>query len=334
MKSSRFNTALAILTILSSSLADPLPSPARQECTSTLDAPSPDCLLTAKLTPSPAFETPEQHPPGPANVPGKETTVTVTQIVPYPLVWPDVPSPLFPPHQPVTKTEISIVTASPPPPQTPTQTPFPGPVTSPSPSKTEMTKECPGCTVLTVTSTSYYPTNTPFPGVEKEVGEYDHLGCYDDTQFKGGKHVVGGENGMATSSEAMDLIPCEIFCRRSPFFGVTNGKECYCGEQVNEPATTLPVERCDIPCGGLLAGQRHACGGNGTISIYKHVRGPPGGSASSSPYTRTSTRRYRPTSVPRTKNRSAGVALRASVVWSGVSLLVVVLGQLVWVCLP
>ncbi|KAF2835617.1 Pyrrolo-quinoline quinone, partial [Patellaria atrata CBS 101060] len=118
-------------------------------------------------------------------------------------------------------------------------------------------------TPLTSARTASTSTSSARPVALATVSSYTHQGCYTE-----------GTSGRAlpalsyTNTTAMSPTSCASFCTQYAWFGVENGKECYCGPYVKNGAQNLTMARqgeCSYPCSG---NKGFLCGGNSRINMY------------------------------------------------------------------
>jgi len=78
----------------------------------------------------------------------------------------------------------------------------------------------------------------------------------------------------------MTLEICARTCRNYLLFGVENGYECFCGNNLSPGGNTLPLTSCNVPCNGDVT---ETCGAEAVVSLYQKrigaggpLGGPPG----------------------------------------------------------
>ncbi|KAK4446236.1 hypothetical protein QBC34DRAFT_469965 [Podospora aff. communis PSN243] len=96
-------------------------------------------------------------------------------------------------------------------------------------------------------------------GQHSLVGGWEYQGCYEDaeTRVLGGP-VYGGQAELQPST-------CAALCEGWRYFGVENGNECFCGNELDH-ATEGNEEDCSAPCTG---DGDEVCGGNWRIGIWE-----------------------------------------------------------------
>ena len=92
-----------------------------------------------------------------------------------------------------------------------------------------------------------------------------HLGCYS-------RDTANLLTAKVTSSPVMTLELCDSYCDGYDFFGVSRGKECYCGNDAF--GKTGPSDDCNVACTGK---EQEICGGEAGVSIYTATLNRPSG---------------------------------------------------------
>ncbi|KAI9673291.1 MAG: hypothetical protein M1829_004356 [Trizodia sp. TS-e1964] len=144
-----------------------------------------------------------------------------------------------------------------------------------------------GTSILSSTSVTGQPTqttsiasSTATPSIISNIGPYVFQNCYSELSSG---HSLDGPSFV---SDTLTVESCAVFCVLYNLFGVENGRECVCGNAINQTAALVPSADCNSPCAGNTA---QICGGNGNvalrrratspalgfISIYSRVLGPP-----------------------------------------------------------
>ncbi|KAL2757269.1 hypothetical protein ACRALDRAFT_1079561 [Sodiomyces alcalophilus JCM 7366] len=117
------------------------------------------------------------------------------------------------------------------------------------------------------------PLNPKQPAVVN--GEWEYAGCFAD--LVDGVRSLGGSK---TASDDMTPWRCGEFCDNngSPYnyFGLTYGRECFCGWTLDEDALRAPEADCPNSCAGSTDG---LCGGFRKLSVFKNLEpnAPPAG---------------------------------------------------------
>ena len=77
-------------------------------------------------------------------------------------------------------------------------------------------------------------------------------------------------NGSALSVPHIDrrltIDRCQFRCFGYSYFGVENGRQCYCGNAIQNGAIPADMTGCDVQCAG---NRNQVCGGDGMINIYQ-----------------------------------------------------------------
>jgi len=97
---------------------------------------------------------------------------------------------------------------------------------------------------------------------------YTHVGCVKDTQFK--MRRLYTEYVEKEDRETMTVEVCYDFCRNvsgAQFFGLENGRRCYCTPTFHSGGEVREEDVCDVPCEGDAT---QMCGGNkGQQDMYE-----------------------------------------------------------------
>ncbi|KAI8807963.1 WSC domain-containing protein [Cladochytrium replicatum] len=103
-------------------------------------------------------------------------------------------------------------------------------------------------------SPSPSPTITP-SAVSPMPQSWRYVGCFVDSSSRilSEKSAILSKNGLST---------CGAFCSGYRFAGMENGKECYCGNSLNNFSIG---KNCATPC---VSNKNEICGGGYRISVY------------------------------------------------------------------
>lgn len=105
--------------------------------------------------------------------------------------------------------------------------------------------------------------------------DWEYAGCFHDLVDN-----VRTLGAAMSASDEMTLERCGNFCDNngSPYnyFGLTYGRECFCGWSIDEDALRAPEADCYNSCAGSPYG---LCGGWRRISAFRHINqnSPPAG---------------------------------------------------------
>ncbi|KAJ9667507.1 hypothetical protein H2201_002376 [Coniosporium apollinis] len=109
-----------------------------------------------------------------------------------------------------------------------------------------------------VASSSAAPPAATTPAVVQSVGEYTHIGCYNEVS---GRTL----NAKRSANDLMTVENCATFCSAYTYFGVEYGRECYCGNSI--PVTsTVQLSGCTKLCAGNAL---QYCGGSSKLNVYQ-----------------------------------------------------------------
>lgn len=116
----------------------------------------------------------------------------------------------------------------------------------------------PSSSAVVASSSSAAPPAATTPAVVQSVGEYSHIGCYNE---------VSGRTLSAkrSANDLMTVQNCATFCSGYTYFGVEYGRECYCGNSI--PVTsTVQQSGCNKLCAGNAL---QYCGGSSKLNVYQ-----------------------------------------------------------------
>ncbi|KAF5021795.1 hypothetical protein F66182_6170 [Fusarium sp. NRRL 66182] len=127
-------------------------------------------------------------------------------------------------------------------------------------------------TSTSTTSSSAKPIPT-VPVIEEAVGAWSFQGCWTEGLF------VRALSSKTYTSNDMTLESCASFCCSFGYFGVEDGRECYCGNKINF-GSFRAVNQKD--CSDVCAGDKlEYCGGNLRLQLYRNTASPAGSKPSS-----------------------------------------------------
>ncbi|KAM4065728.1 WSC domain-containing protein [Hirsutella rhossiliensis] len=112
----------------------------------------------------------------------------------------------------------------------------------------------------TKSSSSAGPTPTG-PAVKKTVGKYESQGCW--TEATNSRALLGS----GSADDKMTLESCAKFCDGFKYFATEYGRECYCGNSLQQGSVKASNENdCSFPCAGDAS---EYCGAGNRIQLYK-----------------------------------------------------------------
>ncbi|KAH6692719.1 hypothetical protein F5X68DRAFT_250938 [Plectosphaerella plurivora] len=106
-------------------------------------------------------------------------------------------------------------------------------------------------------------------------GKWEYYGCFND--LVDNVRSLGARN---TASDSMSAEFCATFSNANGgpynYFGLTYGRECFAGWELNAAALRVPEADCSSSCAGTTFGR---CGGFRKLSVYRNVNpaAPPSG---------------------------------------------------------
>ncbi|KAM7203183.1 WSC domain containing protein, partial [Naviculisporaceae sp. PSN 640] len=108
-------------------------------------------------------------------------------------------------------------------------------------------------TTPTSTTASSTPTSTP------SLDGWASEGCH--TEAHGQRALSDG----SFYNDAMTLEKCATVCQGYSWFGVEYGRECYCGNTLNEGSVPAPSAECNFACPGKVS---QTCGAGDRLNLY------------------------------------------------------------------
>ncbi|KAM7198966.1 WSC domain containing protein [Rhypophila sp. PSN 637] len=91
---------------------------------------------------------------------------------------------------------------------------------------------------------------------------YDHKSCWT----KGSSTTFDALSDDATASNTMTVEKCANYCTDYKYFGVSNGRECYCGDSL--AGSALQPASCNVACKGAPG---EFCGGATSLNVYERA---------------------------------------------------------------
>ena len=117
----------------------------------------------------------------------------------------------------------------------------------------------PPSTTTPVVSTSMAPSG---PAIKDKVGDWKFQGCW--TEATNSRTL----DDKTYTDDAMSLESCAKFCDGFAYFGTEYGRECYCGDELQDGSGKAANQNdCSFPCGG--DGSEY-CGAGNRLQLYKY----------------------------------------------------------------
>ena len=109
---------------------------------------------------------------------------------------------------------------------------------------------------------------SPFQSLSRRaptsISGYDYAGCYTEATTQ------RALTGSSFFDDRMTVEKCAAACSKFSTFGVEYGRECYCGDTLNEGSVSAPESECSKPCPGNAA---QMCGDGNRLSLYTRPAG-------------------------------------------------------------
>ncbi|KAL4723595.1 hypothetical protein ACLX1H_009233 [Fusarium chlamydosporum] len=139
--------------------------------------------------------------------------------------------------------------------------------TTTSPSTTSTTSSTTSSSTTSSKITSSAKPAITSPSISDTVGTWSFQGCWTEPFF------VKALSSKTTSSNDMTLESCASFCTGYSYFGAENGRECYCGNNLNFGSyQSLNQKDCSATCAG---DKTEYCGGTQRLQLYKAGKATP-----------------------------------------------------------
>ncbi|KAI4223684.1 MAG: hypothetical protein L6R36_005237 [Xanthoria steineri] len=110
----------------------------------------------------------------------------------------------------------------------------------------------------------------------RAVPDYTSKGCY--TEATTGRALTGN----AYFDSLMTVEKCAAACSRFSLFGVEYGRECYCGDSLNEGSVPASEDSCSFNCPG---NPDEKCGAGNRLNVYERLATAPPTPPTPSTYT-------------------------------------------------
>ncbi|KAL8968048.1 MAG: hypothetical protein Q9197_005087 [Variospora fuerteventurae] len=100
----------------------------------------------------------------------------------------------------------------------------------------------------------------------RDLEDYTSKGCYTEATI--GRALTGN----AFFDDRMTLEKCAAACTNFLLFGVEYGRECFCGDALNDGSVSAPEEQCSFECPGK---PDEKCGAGNRLNVYEKVTTAP-----------------------------------------------------------
>lgn len=88
-------------------------------------------------------------------------------------------------------------------------------------------------------------------------------------------------SGSSYFDDLMTVQKCAIACAKFSYFGVEYGRECFCGNTINEGSHLVSEEDCTFPCPG---NPTQLCGAGNRLNLYLKSSSATSSSSTTSSY--------------------------------------------------
>ncbi|KAL8894926.1 MAG: hypothetical protein Q9207_008363 [Kuettlingeria erythrocarpa] len=96
----------------------------------------------------------------------------------------------------------------------------------------------------------------------RQLADYTSKGCH--TEATTGRAL----SGNAYFDNLMTVEKCAAACSKFSLFGLEYGRECFCGNSLNEGSVPAPEEQCSFKCPG---NPDEKCGAGSRLNVYERV---------------------------------------------------------------
>lgn len=103
------------------------------------------------------------------------------------------------------------------------------------------------------------PTATE-PGKFPDIATYKFMGCFTE-----GDRGVRALGSRSFANDFMTLEACAAYCTAYHYFGTEYGRECYCGDTLDQTSHVTVLAACDMDCSGNA---KQECGAGNRLSLY------------------------------------------------------------------
>ncbi|OTA08586.1 hypothetical protein A9Z42_0002750 [Trichoderma parareesei] len=152
----------------------------------------------------------------------------------------------------------------------------------------KLTKSPMSTTTISSTATSAPSVPTPTgPAIKQHVRDYSFQGCWEEPVDA--RAIIE----QMYADDSMSLEACADFCKGYTYFGTEYGRECYCGNILNERSKKAAnQDDCSFPCAG---NDKEFCGAGSRLELYKVQKNAttsssPSGSAATTPVESTTSK--------------------------------------------
>lgn len=98
-----------------------------------------------------------------------------------------------------------------------------------------------------------------------QILDYDLTGCYTEAAN------MRALSGSAYFDDSMTIEKCANACTGFKHFGVEYGRECYCGNNINDGSVEAPLADCSFACPGDSS---ESCGAGNRLNLYTRTTDP------------------------------------------------------------
>ena len=123
-------------------------------------------------------------------------------------------------------------------------------------------------TSQSVTSSSRPTSTITGPVAAPTVGVYTYQGCFLESASQGLSRALA----LASfPSDEQTALLCATNCAAYSYFGLQYSRECWCGNELNPAAVSVPETDCSMPC---AADKGQLCGGGNRLNVYRKPSAP------------------------------------------------------------
>ena len=98
-----------------------------------------------------------------------------------------------------------------------------------------------------------------------QIPGYEFTGCY--TEATNARALTGS----AYFNDLMTVEKCANACAQFKYFGIEYGRECYCGNSINDGSVEAQLEDCSFACPGDAT---ESCGAGNRLTLYTRTTDP------------------------------------------------------------
>ncbi|KAI9453138.1 WSC domain-containing protein [Lactarius psammicola] len=111
----------------------------------------------------------------------------------------------------------------------------------------------------------YWSGAGPQPIIIQDISHWHYAGCYSDSTNK--RTLSKPMVLIGDQENTINIASCIGACQRLVYglAGMEFGRDCYCGNRIENGGTMIPSKNCMLAC---LGNSSEVCGGPNTLTVY------------------------------------------------------------------